>query len=428
MSSTPHPSPRNPSVSTPSRHPTTPGALKTKIPEVRWEHHPEWTHKIISLCKSHTIIQEGLFHNSRIQKNVTGKPKRYYWEILVEELWGDEIDVKDAEIRRYYANSIGNRLACLKGQYAAMLTRLNTIGDGIGENETDADVFEVKDGMRVPGNAVAKANLLAHYRQQWPWWDDIHSLWGNRPNYNPYCVQSSAPGLDHGADTDAEDALTTTDDRMTSIVTDSNHDADYSDGEEDPTLHHISRDPSSLPEMLPSTPITTTAISTTITDHAAITATPNAALTTVTPTPTITAIPTPTLTPTATERPTPTITASALKRPAPPAEIRNNSRSTKARLTTECIRSEIQGPNGNASNGSNSVNSSTVTAASENIESAAASIRKAELRIEYKKYKLQMKEERKKNRFNAALEVYKILYAQWDSDGRVGPRPTPPLY
>jgi hypothetical protein len=40
-----------------------------------------------------------------------GKPKKHSWNLLVEEIFTDEVDINDADIRKYYADSIGNLLA-----------------------------------------------------------------------------------------------------------------------------------------------------------------------------------------------------------------------------------------------------------------------------------------------------------------------------
>ena len=42
--------------------------------------------------------------------------------------------------------------------------------------------------------------LEAEYVRQWPWWHEIHSLWRDRPNYNPIAVSSSDPDVDHSAE------------------------------------------------------------------------------------------------------------------------------------------------------------------------------------------------------------------------------------
>jgi len=32
---------------------------------------------------------------------------------------------------------------------------------------------------------------------EWPWWKELHSFWRELPNYNPICVTTSTPGVDH---------------------------------------------------------------------------------------------------------------------------------------------------------------------------------------------------------------------------------------
>jgi hypothetical protein len=183
----------------------------------------------------------------------------------------------------------------------------------------------------------------------------VHTLWGSRPNYNPQCVQSSAPGFDHSAD--AEDAWAA----EPKTTAGSDNDALDSDREEDPSQADLQPDTSAPRANHPSS----------------------------TPGP-------------------------ARKRAASTQEARDKGRSTKAKLNAESIQTEVD-----------QLTNSFAAAQESN---TAATIRKAELRNEYRKHKLQMKEERRKNRFNAAMEVYHLLYLQWDSDGRTGPHPTPPVY
>jgi hypothetical protein len=88
----------------------------------------------------------------------------------------------------------------------------------------------------------------------------------------------------------------------------------------------------------------------------------------------------------------------ARKRASSTHAVRDNGHSTKAKLNAESIQTEVDQL------------SNSFAAAQE--ANTAATIRKAELRNEYRKHKLQMKEERRKNKFNAAMEVYHLLYMQ----------------
>jgi hypothetical protein len=112
------------------------------------------------------------------------------------------------------------------------------------------------------------------------------------------------------------------------------------------------------------------------------------------------------------------------KRPVQ-ASATEKGRSTRAKINAEVIHSDVD----QLANG--------FSAAAD--ANTAATVKKVELRHEYRKHKLNMKAERrkdrleadelhKKNKFNAAMEVYKFLYAEWDAEGRIGQRPTPPAY
>jgi hypothetical protein len=84
---------------------------KARFPGVPWDRNPEWTEAMIAICMDDETIREGLFHDSKKRKNATGKPKKHYWNLLVEEIFAEEADLNDADTRKHYADSIGNRLA-----------------------------------------------------------------------------------------------------------------------------------------------------------------------------------------------------------------------------------------------------------------------------------------------------------------------------
>jgi uncharacterized coiled-coil DUF342 family protein len=94
-------------------------------------------------------------------------------------------------------------------------------------------------------------------------------------------------------------------------------------------------------------------------------------------------------------------------------EACDKGHSTKAKLNAESIQIEVD-----------QLTNSFAATIESNI---VATIRKAELCNEYRKHKLQIKEEQRKNCFNIVMEVYNLLYVQWDSDRHTGPYPTPPV-
>jgi hypothetical protein len=66
---------------------------------------------IIAICIEDETICEGLFHDLKKRKNIMGKPKKHYWNLLIEEIFADKVHINDADICKHYANSIGNHLA-----------------------------------------------------------------------------------------------------------------------------------------------------------------------------------------------------------------------------------------------------------------------------------------------------------------------------
>jgi hypothetical protein len=91
----------------------------------------------------------------------------------------------------------------LKNEYKDLVKKLGATGAGLNP-------AHIKVGSEIEGligeHAAAFTELqllkpaLGKIREDWPWWDELHSFWRELPNYNPVGIQSSEPGTDHAAE------------------------------------------------------------------------------------------------------------------------------------------------------------------------------------------------------------------------------------
>jgi len=78
-------------------------------------------------------------------------------------------------------------------------TRLQTdtnsvhIGDGIEILEEGGAAGQHEDGE----TKQDEVNLIEQYQAKWPWWNDLHSIWSQRPNFNPIGIENAGKGGNH---------------------------------------------------------------------------------------------------------------------------------------------------------------------------------------------------------------------------------------
>ncbi|KAJ7851212.1 hypothetical protein B0H13DRAFT_2400067 [Mycena leptocephala] len=115
-----------------------------------------------------------------------GKPQQY-------ALLAKNIFQEDPKEQARYANNPGKyttatetRLRRLKNEYKDLVKKLGATGAGLNP-------AHIKVGSEIEG-------LIGKIREDWPWWDELHSFWRELPNYNPVGIQSSEPGTDHAAE------------------------------------------------------------------------------------------------------------------------------------------------------------------------------------------------------------------------------------
>ena len=186
-----------------------PAGRKDKKNEISWSKNPEWTETLVGILIDNERIRNGLFHDSKERKNTSGHSKEYWHMQLAEGIFEDMIDgwhdtnAESEELRKDYAASTGNYLGRLKAEYKERVRRLKETGGSRSSSQLSVRILtkfnilggedgdELSDEEREAEKKSAEDNLLARYRTEWPWWDDLHALWCERPNFNPPGVQNS---------------------------------------------------------------------------------------------------------------------------------------------------------------------------------------------------------------------------------------------
>ncbi|KAF8581479.1 hypothetical protein K439DRAFT_1263471, partial [Ramaria rubella] len=100
-----------------------------------------------------------------------------------EKLW-------DAYVQdKHYNKLVGGQLAQLKKKYHGYCKSLGETGMGIDLDE----VWAVWQDSAL-ADVIGKTGQI---HDEWPFWDCLHTLWRELPNYNPVGVSSSASGKEH---------------------------------------------------------------------------------------------------------------------------------------------------------------------------------------------------------------------------------------
>ncbi|KAI5783526.1 hypothetical protein EDC01DRAFT_632088 [Geopyxis carbonaria] len=185
-------------------------STNTLFSTIKWTKFPDLTTELVAIGIENRAISDGLFHESNSKKNDSGQKKDHWYSEIAKDLFENcycgapdfNLDVKNPA-----------HLAKLESEYGKMVSRLNTTGEGLhsdsqinedtesdgpdsgSEDENSRDDSHLE--KRTCAKASAQNNLIAQYRQSWPWWDDLHNLWKDRPNYNSSGVQNAAPGTQH---------------------------------------------------------------------------------------------------------------------------------------------------------------------------------------------------------------------------------------
>ncbi|KAJ7213871.1 hypothetical protein GGX14DRAFT_392646 [Mycena pura] len=171
-------------------------AGRTQRVQVNWIKNPDWTHAIVEYLNNNPSFRIKLFSDSTADakkekraKQTAKDGKAVQFGVLAKHIFADD----PKEQARYandpakYATSTETRLGRLKKEYQGYLERVGA-------------TLQPEQGW-IP-HAFMQAvhsQMCLEIREEWPWWDDLHTFWRELPNYNPIRVQSSEPGTDHAS-------------------------------------------------------------------------------------------------------------------------------------------------------------------------------------------------------------------------------------
>ncbi|KAK0234659.1 hypothetical protein EDD85DRAFT_742218, partial [Armillaria nabsnona] len=109
--------------------------------------------------------------------------KLIMYRVLAEHIFtGSDVDQEHCE--EYgkdptrFSWSTQQQFARLKKQYQRHVRKLKDTGGGV-----------------LPEDEAA--NVIEKIRNEWPFWDDLHAIWRELPNYNPVRISNAEGGQNH---------------------------------------------------------------------------------------------------------------------------------------------------------------------------------------------------------------------------------------
>ncbi|KAF8573146.1 hypothetical protein K439DRAFT_1421459 [Ramaria rubella] len=167
--------------------------------EIPWAKNEDWTYRLVDYLEQNPDFRRKLFSDTTKDANAKKRPKNQgknqktvSYGILAA--WVFDEDNRDNEKLRssyledkmHYNKSVGGQLAQCKKKYHGYCKSLGETGAGLDPEDVWQD--------------SPLSNAIQMIRDEWPFWDHLHALWRELPNYNPIGVSSSASGKEH-ADT-----------------------------------------------------------------------------------------------------------------------------------------------------------------------------------------------------------------------------------
>ncbi|GJJ05876.1 hypothetical protein Clacol_000063 [Clathrus columnatus] len=126
------------------------------------------------------------------QKNTAKSSKASFHGVLAKYIF-DKDNTDDEQLcnnyqgdSEHYAQSVGSQLQRLKKKYKECCEKLGATGAGLNPED-------IREGSEI-------ANKHEQIRNQWPFWDWLHAMWHELPNYNPVGVSTTGSHCDFADD------------------------------------------------------------------------------------------------------------------------------------------------------------------------------------------------------------------------------------
>ncbi|KAF8483219.1 hypothetical protein JB92DRAFT_3148979 [Gautieria morchelliformis] len=174
---------------------------KKRAPDIKWDSNHAWTHSLIQLLIDQPDLWCKLFSDStrdakdNNQRKLQAKDQKIHLHgVLAKHIFEEHNAIQ-------YASDLGN-FANLKKTYARHVRELGATGAGLEPEDV------------TPGSDIA--NKLDAICEDFPFWDDLHPMWCELPNYNAVGVTS----LKHGCQRDLDEHGTIRGEETTSRIDD----------------------------------------------------------------------------------------------------------------------------------------------------------------------------------------------------------------
>ncbi|KAJ7050203.1 hypothetical protein C8F01DRAFT_1179733 [Mycena amicta] len=166
---------------------------KQRALAILWDKNPDWTWIAISVLKDDSSLRLKLFSDSTQDANSEGRrktvgadgKKQLYKAFAKQTFEHNDMVTKHATVAEAYlkdperyASSLQQRFDRLRKLYREARGKLKETGRGV-----------------VPGDGAV--NSIAQTREQFKFWDELHSFWSELPNYSPIGVSAADSGVDH---------------------------------------------------------------------------------------------------------------------------------------------------------------------------------------------------------------------------------------
>ncbi|KAF8522020.1 hypothetical protein JB92DRAFT_2558186, partial [Gautieria morchelliformis] len=160
---------------------------KKRAPDIKWDSNHAWTHSLIQLLIDQPDLRRKLFSDStrdakdNNRRKLQAKDQKIHLHgVLAKHIFEEHNAVQYASDPGRFAKSVGQHLGRLKKTYARHVRELGATGAGLEPEDV------------TPGSEIA--NKLDAIREDFPFWDDLHPMWRELPNYNAVGVTSSKHG------------------------------------------------------------------------------------------------------------------------------------------------------------------------------------------------------------------------------------------
>ncbi|KAH7871191.1 uncharacterized protein C8R40DRAFT_1239977 [Lentinula edodes] len=170
---------------------------KERAKPIEWGDNPGWIRKAIQYLINNVEFRLKLFSDSTVdakaedRKKSQGKEGKINMfstlaahiftsndEPIAQQEWRDEY----AKDPHRFATSLQQQFAKLKKTYSKHVRRLKDTGGGL-----------------LPEDQAQ--NIIEQIQEEFEFWDDLHAMWSELPNYNPIGVSNATSGSNHSNNT-----------------------------------------------------------------------------------------------------------------------------------------------------------------------------------------------------------------------------------